>query len=332
MPSQFGGIATFGTPHGGAPIVTTSSDTVLAVQKWIGDGCGVLSAAEIQTFVSTIWWLDPLISVDYIRQLTSQSCSGLERIVLPKLVASIRADISNGYAPGADPLDSLTRIASLDTIPVVTFYGVEQEPVFWRVLHSMTFTQDASQPGSIVYNDPFGLNDDARMGNYVNSRIAQYSMLEKFWRKRGKFFSSIQLGNWGARDKAELYKDARYWLGGANMAWKRFIGARRDSAFQDGYLCYCDYALIPTWVSDPSYCVSQTNVPCTVIPHESHYIVEEASDGVVPKSSQVDYPGAIEWPMVNTNHMQERNCLETKNRLNELFAGRHGLKFRLYEK
>ena len=39
-----------------------------------------------------------------------------------------------------------------------------------------------------------------------------------------------------------------------------------------------------------------------------------------------------EWEMINTNHMQMRNCDETRNRLNELFLGDYGTEFIISEK
>ena len=36
--------------------------------------------------------------------------------------------------------------------------------------------------------------------------------------------------------------------------------------------------------------------------------------------------------ILNTNHMQERNSLETRDRLNELFEGDYGRQFEIKEK
>ena len=59
------------------------------------------------------------------------------------------------------------------------------------------------------------------------------------------------------------------------------------------------------------------------------------SDGVVPVESQTGMPGVDarrHIRMDNTNHMQERNSLATRDRLRELFDGLYGDEFKLDRK
>lgn len=326
---QYNALATFGSPHGGAWIINSTRPSNGDVQNWLIEGCEAIGPAEIQTFLFSEWWLDGIVSPSTIKKITGTTCSGLQSLVLPLLVDAIRKPVGADYGIGRPSLDTLRNLALADTMQVVTFYGIEEDPVFWRVLHSMTYTKDTTLSGSILFNDPFGLNADDEFPQLIDNRISDYRAWEQYYRN---IVEDPLYWSFGANKKMEIYQDARKWLQGGNMWWKRFIGARRDSTYQNGYLCFCNNAVIPNWVSDPSYCTDQNGNPCNYTPHINHYIFEEASDGVVPVSSQIDYPGARIWRMDNTNHMQERNCLETRDRLNELFDGRHGKDFRLYKK
>lgn len=345
-PIKAGQLATFGTPNGGAYIINTTRPIDGEVQAWINDGCDALSDALVQDFVGSKWWLDAIITPSMIQGFTSKACDGLDAIVLPMLVNSIRKPVGQDYAIGSTHIAKLDSIANIDTMRVVTFFGVEEDPVFWRVLHTMTHTSDSTLSGNILFNDPFGLNDDDEFPNFVNGMIQDYATKEQMWRARAGTWNWLPW-NWHAGEKAEIYDEAKTWLEGANPAWKRFIGARHDSAYQDGYKCFCGFGNAPYEVSSIIECYSSCppswfgtgqiptmedllNYFVGYLPNIKHVITEEPSDGVVPVASQIDYPGARRWRMDNTNHMQERNCTQTRDRLNELFNGDHGRAFRVY--
>jgi hypothetical protein len=72
---------------------------------------------------------------------------------------------------------------------------------------------------------------------------------------------------------------------------------------------------------------------CYTIPSFVQGIVEKENDGVVTAAAQTAYPGAKKIiRMDDTNHMQERNCEETKRVLKKLFDGDYNDQFLLNEK
>ena len=80
---------------------------------------------------------------------------------------------------------------------------------------------------------------------------------------------------------------------------------------------------------------STSNIPAlrrNIKPKIVNTLIDEENDGVVTVSSQTAYPNSIKVKMVETNHMQQRNSIETRNKLNELFEGRHGSEFKLDKK
>ncbi|MCR9152766.1 MAG: hypothetical protein NXI09_01540 [Bacteroidetes bacterium] len=356
-PTQFSHIASFGSPHTGAFIINSSSDTG-AMLPWLNEGCTVLSSAEIKTFVNTKWY-GSFIPTSVVSSLSLAACDGLSKTVIPLIVSSIRKTSSLDYAQGAPKLlDTLAPFALQDTLntKAVNFYGVEEEPVFWRVVNTMTFTEDSNLGAPIIRNNPFGLNNDQELPDLVNNKIYDYqgkerqnAMLARVSKPRypgiypfGLFNIIQSLLSSEYTKTAKIYREAYRWLGHANMNWKRFIGARRDTAWIDGYYCHCatftpnGLQIHDTVVQNPSDCgLLYPGANCQVGPRLRHQIIEEPNDGVVPVSSQTGMPGArVSELMImeNTNHMQERNSEQTKEKLNSLFDGAHGKEFQLDKK
>ncbi|QNR23966.1 lipase family protein [Croceimicrobium hydrocarbonivorans] len=356
-PAHFSHLATFGTPNGGAYIINTTA-TGGPVQAWIDEGCRAFGAGVVQDFVNSKWWLGAIITPAMVTSFTNKACDGFNKLVFPMLVNSIRKPVGMDYAMGAPNLNELKSFAQQDNMKVVTFYGVEEEPVFWRVLHTMTNTADTDSSnlsGSILATNPFGLVSDQefadtinyRYHDYISKKNAQNTISRNYnvfaaysYFNPGALISLRGLAN-KASANARNYDRAAHWLGQANMNWKRFIGARKDTTILEGYYCEClidlggtqGYSFTQTIVQTPLECNPPNAVNCFVSPKVSHQVIEEPNDGVVTVSSQIDYPNAkVPLEMENTNHMQERNHEQTRLRLNELFNGDLGDEFKLDEK
>lgn len=357
-PEQFRHIATFGSPHKGAPIINSTSDTGLVI-PWIMDGCEALGAAEINSFLEGSPWMRAAISASNVGWISQATCSAFQKTAFPFLVNAIRKPIGIDYAQGAAFLnDSLAPFTLQDTIhsKAVNFYGVEKEPVLWRVIHTMTHTTDSINLGvPILRNNPFGLNGDQGLPRMVNYKFHDYIGKEAYHASQGRryrryavftlwnLFASITFSYKAYQNEliALQYRNAYQWLGHSNLSWKRFIGARRDTSWLDGYYCQCaetsanGLVMVYSIVPNPNDCNPDGSLNCNVLPRIRHQVIEEENDGVVPVSSQTGMPGVPFDPrtrMENTNHMQERNCEQTKLRLNELFDGLYGNEFRLKEK
>lgn len=358
-PTQFSHIATFGTPHKGAYIINTTAKNQAMVIPWLLEGCRALAPTLINTFIGTAWYSD-LIPASAIGSIARGSCGALNKTVLPLFVNSIRKPIAEDYAAGASKLeDTLQPFTLGDTLRTkgVNFYGVEQEPVLWRVLNSMTYVEDTTLGLPIILNNPFGLNDDQRMPDFINAKINDYKAKQA--QQKSKALEAAKLVNFsvllfpisvgvplGMRrnhlQKALQYQNAWQWLSHANLNWKRYIGARTSTLVNNGYFCECitwgqsgqSYSF--TVVQNPSDCYSSaTSSYCQVFERKIQLIQEVENDGVVTVESQKGMPGVPSWrkaKMRNTNHMQERNCYETRDRLNELFDGQYGDEFKLDKK
>lgn len=349
VPDLFSALATFGTPHGGAALSNNSDNGM--VQYWVDNGCRAIGPAVIQGFIDdSDFFLGPLIPTSIVNTFSNITCDGLNKIALPILVNAFQKPITKTIAKGHHVLDTLKQVALQDTIKTVTFYSVEQEPVLWRTIGSMTEGIQHSGPTGSLMAKPFSMNNDDALPTDVLNMINDYIMKKNMWhtiarnKAVGAFFPwpNVHFLNQSqeAREKAQLYNNAAHWLGTANTAWKRLIGARRDSFYLDGYQCDClidlggtnGYAFQSTIVSNPGDCGDPNAINCRITPRILHLLVEERSDGVVTASSQQAYPGVFrKHRMARTNHMQQRNSMETKRALKDLFKGSFGTVFKLEE-
>lgn len=333
------GIVTFGSPHGGAQIVNNSLRGG-SLRKWIDDGCKKIAAAEIQTFLNTNFWLDAFVTNKMVNDFSSKACNGFNKTALPILVSSFLKPVSLDYSQGASSLTILNASALQDSIPKVAIVGIEAEPVLWRVLDIMTTEADTLKAGGPLTNNPFPLNDDHDLADFVNRKISSYNTK---WAVHNANSHKTWYKMWGQskieREKAKKYEAARDWFSAANLQWKRNIGARRDSVYQDGFICHClvdssgYYVMQQHYVPNQSDCSSNSNHGCWVEPRLVQATFLKPSDGVILCESQEAFPGCDRIEIMNgINHMQQRNSRETKEILNELFDGQLGDYFQLKKK
>jgi hypothetical protein len=339
---KFGGMATFGAPHGGAQIINSIQQTNDGVNDWLQQGCTYLTDAEFQNAINKQHWLvRTFVSPAAISNLAQGGCDALSSTVFPLLIDGIRTPVGADIRVGAPVMNILDNTAVADTaFPVVVFYGVEQEPVLWRMVHTMTRDVDTSFSGNVTFAQPFGLNDDNGIPQDVNNLYNKYKGDAAYWSKIAANRHGWTWLGWpypdryfNALEQEKKFTRAYTWLGSANGMWKRFIGARYDTTYQNGYYCYCENEAVPTWVSDPAYCNSQVFNICYTLPNIVAHVTDIANDGVLTVKSQKAYPHTP-WkvPMNTSNHFQERRTEETKEALNKLFGGWYGNQFRLNEK
>lgn len=340
LPAQFSGLVTFGTPHGGAKVVNNSRNNGLA-DYWLSDGCERLGNAELQDFISEKFLSDILLT-NSVSDIVEGVCGILSGTVLDKLMDGVRRPMAQSIRTGAPEIAMLKN--HQDTIPAINVVGVEQEPVFWRMLFSMRAHD------SLAAERPFGLDEDQIGVDEIETAINSYRAKEQDHRWRMDWYASFaRLSIYRGqilkanifnelrqleRAKYFAYRGATEWLNLANNNWKRVIGARYDSTFLDGYWCRCIDENSPglnvtfTHVSSWSDCNSSGTSICTSYPNITTHTVNKANDGVVLLRSQSDWPGSIRLTMLDANHMQMRNMDRTKEILTKLTEGYYGVYFR----
>ena len=125
----------------------------------------------------------------------------------------------------------------------------------------------------------------------------------------------------------------------ANDKYKLAIGALETPVLSITENCVCSIGLgvagAPTFeFTIPGACAATVPANCkTRVQTELGELLNHPSDGVVLMKSAIDYPNAkIGEEMTGSNHQQMRNDQNTKERLNELWTGGHGIFFKTPEK
>lgn len=368
--AYFGGMVTFGTPHQGAAILTNGLPVSLGgrgqLGDFINDFCVKVSDGPVEEKLQlSNQFLFKLIRLfnldDNAIDLKDQLCEVLSDSILPHyILKDYTANITRDYM-AHDALynqpNFLMNTLNLHqpSIPMVAFYGVEEEPVFWRQLGSITekvhsFPAFQADPDQSFVDSYAQLKASYRAKQLLFQKQADdYEAMTSVQSNPSFIFAAIALPvgvtlyliydakRNKAQKVADAYKRGHSFLSNANARWKGIIGARKTSLKRNGYICDCDYV-------DAGYTTS-THVPymwdcpvgmvvtsdgkrvCQVRPNMLRHIEEYENDGVVLASSAKQLPGALvnpalsdqDYRMDNTNHQQMRNSSETANKLKRLF-------------
>lgn len=323
---RFHGIVTFGTPHAGALIANNAingkgTEWAESLCTDLGQGPGTSLAIPLENLLI------------YVPVLCNIVSSQLDGFLGNEILKDYRVGVPGNGIVELNNGPSLTPYR-------VAFYGEEDEEVCWREIFHL-----GSVPGfgnSASSYPVFGANDD-------DKAMKNVKILKTFYRV-------MQYGN--ALKFPTIATIARYfaWKRGAdalvnaNDGWKQLIGATRTQIVPTGSFCQCtteedDFIdgmtlgqmqhLNLFQGAEPSYYSYNTNDPacggnpdCQFVVTYSSVQIDEKSDGVVPVSSQTAFPGVnAVAKMDGSNHQSMRNDTNTKDRLNELWGGTHGLFF-----
>jgi pimeloyl-ACP methyl ester carboxylesterase len=333
-PELFGSLVTIGTPHNGAELINNTRPANSNIKPWLTSGCERLLAVEFRQWLDQTPWLVQVLAGDAPQYMAGASCNGLNKLILAKAIGEIRKDISADYAKNSPSLTTLNQVSANDTIPVIVVFGEEEEPVLWRTLYTMTgASKDSNMAGNSLFTDPFSLNSDISMANDMQSLRANYiykSSLYSFIHSTFSFPLWLVGVNQNTKNRAAEYRRAASWIEKANVTWKRMIGARWDSVYLGDYQCMCNGQVMAT-VENQSDCWQYNNscLDFDIIQEYDFNIIEVPSDGVVTVASQKAYPGRVIKfiKMKNTNHMQMRNCSETRRVLNMIFDDDQNIRF-----
>lgn len=254
------GIVTFGTPHGGAEVLNNCRPNLGRdkVPAFMNEACQSLGGAVIIPKMNANF-VTSLIPSTYIRRIIGGSCNVLATSIIPIVLDNYYKATTKDYYVGAPflegghangiPIQGLNQYTS--KVPVVQFYGVEEQPILWRFMNS---TLDI---GEIQKNSPnnelfFGYSDDNLLPQKVNSLINDFSTLQELERENEKKFrraatlsllfapsklSKIVLFAYfkkrekDARENKNAYFNGKRWLTNANDYYLTdLIGARTSQS------------------------------------------------------------------------------------------------------
>lgn len=366
----FGGLVTFGTPHQGAMILTNGLPVSLGGRGQLGnfiDGfCIYLSEGPIQEQLQLndnfFFQLVRLLNLDdQALNVRDQICEVMSDSILPHyILKDYTSNITQDYMAHDEGYSfpnylSTTLNQHQPNMPAVAFYGVEEDPVFWRQLGSIA---------KKVHSFPaFQADPDQNFVDNYASMLVNYRAKQLLYQQRASdykayadvacniFFSlnpftiapsallcTIYKGKYVRNQKvANAYHLGHDYLKKSNARWKGIIGARKTAITQNGYICDCDNLTTGsntiTQVQNIWECPAgivltpQGRQLCQIYANNNITIEEYENDGVVLASSAKQLPGALvnptlseqDYRMEKTNHQQMRNSSETAIKLKRLF-------------
>ncbi len=336
---QFGGLVTFGSPHQGAiGLLNIDPNGKDMARKFVTEACKILSDPELIMYPSLpiLRWipgLDP-----WLKTTVQSTCGTFGSVFTPFAARDFYQPITAEIHPQSNALNDLNSAGV--HVPSVAFYGVEQEPIFWRTATSF-FHLDSVGLGLLT--DPFSATNDNALVDFASQERAKYAGLEHTARQ-GVAYHEMMAFAWRfvpfaapyhkkkAKQKlksALAFHGANSWYADANDLYKEIIGAQVNRTKQDGWFCLC-FGRNGFWtnvdrgvVDGPEDCEpASPKEKCITFPRYVWTRQNYESDGLVLATSAHQLPGALAaLRMPQTNHQQMRNCLQTKEKLKMLFDG-----------
>jgi pimeloyl-ACP methyl ester carboxylesterase len=353
---NFGGIVTFGTSHQGAIALNNTP----MLQQIIAEGCTDLLVGPTEEQIPNNFFLNFITSGFNVESVIEPACKFIANDIVPIVTSDFVSPINQDYRVGAAVINEINSVQTQTN--KVAFYGVEADPLVWRMLYSLR----GKQPNLF---DPFQADDDSPLVAKANENQLKYQLKASQHQSEynGLGWDYCSWWQWvtmpyvcpfhdavisSKRRKEAKMRDAwtqgsNWWLN-ANNRYKAAMGATEAvGTFSTAYECDCasydgngNAGISWSGVSStPQECYNQgsydpgsgayTNCslgsPTTIV---NWSLVNNESDGIVLASSASGYPGAKTKEMIGSNHQQMRNDSNTKDRLNELYNGTHGIYFR----
>lgn len=335
----FGGIVTYGTPHGGAPILQHVDDMVDLMEE----GCVHIANSKLTEFVESNFLLDLLINPEKIKEKIIKPACEFVSGLAPTFAADFLSPITDEYKQKPVFFNEFNSKIRNN----VAFYGVEEDPVFFRLLKWLK-TSAETVP---VYT----ANEDQDMVDKVNLISDEYYLkytsqqrwvdwLDGLWWHPGGWF-----GTWGLKNdyqkKANANRAVFDWFKTVDNKWKVIIGSGAGRKVVTESYCVCVaydgggseyrkdiYSNISFEECDEKnvgwdYYCSHREI--------FHYEFEELeeSDGVVPVSSAIDFPNSVHGQLDFSNHQQMRNDRNTSRSTKDLLIkGKYGKFFQTQQK
>ncbi len=170
---SFGGIVTFGSPHQGAQIINNVDDII----AYANQSCIDLTIGPATEAWNGSWILG--FAPDQIMENAINSlCGFMSHTVLPIVMQDYLEPITEDYQVGASVITELNEFDEDPTIPIakVAFYGIEEAPVVWRTVYSLTNDVNAGGSFSAGYDEEYMEIANSNFNSYYLKYLA-YSNL-----------------------------------------------------------------------------------------------------------------------------------------------------------
>lgn len=319
---RFNGIVTFATAHQGARILN-NMDMLFDIAE---DGTTSMLAGPVMEKIETSWILDIFLNGEQVVDFIAHAANVIVENLLPIMMTQSSTPITQDYVVGASPIAEINNANS--NVHKIAFYGVENEPVLWRLVSS----QLSQIPNEADYFSSQGDGDAIQVANSNRNRYygkyMQWRNIVDDWNIWNVLNITTTLNE--ARDIRDAYQRGYKWWVDANDRYKLAIGAIDFEYDTSGEICECKDFLDGTWSSQV---ITTYSTPCSMVHENEHDYctnipatvytqVNKDSDGVVLVESAANFPGAsTSYKLSGSNHLQMRNDPNTKDALLKLLNG-----------
>jgi len=171
------GLVTFGTPHGGAEILNnTREDMKDKIPKFMNDGCKALSGALITPIINDNLVASMFISQKMTDNFINKGCQVFSESIIPFALDNyfkrttkdyyVGSPFLTGYDEGGVRKQGLSEYTL--KVPVVQFYGEEEQPILWRFTSSTMSMGHDQLDNKEVY---FGYEKDDQLQDKVSDML-----------------------------------------------------------------------------------------------------------------------------------------------------------------
>jgi pimeloyl-ACP methyl ester carboxylesterase len=323
---RFGGIITFGSPHGGAQLLdNAASGGHLA---FINDACESIIAGSFAEIGNATLLGRIFGSPATVKEISNIVCNLTTTAIAQFFASDFLKPITNDYKVSSSEIQMLNTYTHPKIFKIAA-YGVEDSPEFWRTAYFLT----SGNPNGI--NAPFTADADNMLVDDANSNRQKALDNYNYWNNKYNTCRYPCYLNWLFYSGNRLstisngwYKTYKWWEQ-SNDKWKTFIGANKTIATFTGSCTVrnrydgSDYYTVNASNANSCYSYSSTNYDAQ--PDYSYQAVNLPNDGIVLAESAMAFPGTTPGIsrilMPGSNHQQMRNDRNTKAVLLKAFTG-----------
>jgi pimeloyl-ACP methyl ester carboxylesterase len=188
------GLVTFGTPHAGAMILNNTRPELLnKTPAFFNTGCNALGGALVHNKVNGNL-LTSLVASAIINNVVGPACNALSNTIIPFALDNYHKPTTLDYYVGSPFLTGTNGLSNYTLkVPVVQFYGVEEQPIMWRFFSStLRLGTDALSNAQAEY----GYDQDDQLQDKVSNMIVDFTAKKaladadyNYWNNKSCFFN-----------------------------------------------------------------------------------------------------------------------------------------------
>ncbi|MDP3927592.1 MAG: hypothetical protein Q8R57_01080 [Bacteroidota bacterium] len=237
------GLVTFGTPHTGAEIINNTRPTLRnKLPAFFKEACVALGGAVVTPKINSNFLTRFLVSNNMKQVLTNATCGLSSDLIIPYALDNYFKSTTNDFFVGAPFLEGTPTNQGLSQyelkVPVVQFFGIEQQPVMWRFMSSsLNIGHDYLDENQKI----FGYDQDDQLQIKVQDMINEFDAKAIYEDREAEFQRRLEIGYYAsalfnplflplavlagnkknaAIENKHAYVKAKNWLADANEVYQ----------------------------------------------------------------------------------------------------------------